>query len=98
MRCNQMRAFSRINETGVPGPEGSIQKIFWSELNQRFQQVAMEIHGAVRAARARVGDAFDEGQWAYGYLRSRGNTIEAGTSEIQRNIIGHFVLGLPKSY
>ena len=45
MRFNQMRAFSRINETGVPGPEGSIQKIFWSELNQRFQQMAQEILG-----------------------------------------------------
>jgi alkylation response protein AidB-like acyl-CoA dehydrogenase len=42
--------------------------------------------------------AFDDGQWAYTYLRARGNTIEAGTSEIQRNIVGHFVLGLPKSY
>jgi alkylation response protein AidB-like acyl-CoA dehydrogenase len=42
--------------------------------------------------------AVDRGMWAYGYLRTRGNTIEAGTSEIQRNIIGHFVLGLPKSY
>ncbi|HTB13174.1 MAG TPA: acyl-CoA dehydrogenase [Bryobacteraceae bacterium] len=98
MRLNQLRAFSRINETGVPGPEGSIQKIFWSELNQRFQQVAMEILGPYGQLTHGSPDAFDEGQWAYGYLRSRGNTIEAGTSEIQRNIIGHFVLGLPKSY
>jgi len=98
MRCNQMRAFSRINETGVPGPEGSIQKIFWSELNQRFQQVAMDVLGPYGQLAHGSEDAFDEGQWAYGYLRSRGNTIEAGTSEIQRNIIGHFVLGLPKSY
>ncbi len=98
MRCNQMRAFSRINETGVPGPEGSIQKIFWSELNQRFQQIAMEVLGPYGQLAHGSPDAFDEGQWAYGYLRSRGNTIEAGTSEIQRNIIGHFVLGLPKSY
>ncbi|HLX42690.1 MAG TPA: acyl-CoA dehydrogenase [Bryobacteraceae bacterium] len=98
MRCNQMRAFSRINETGVPGPEGSIQKIFWSELNQRLQQVAMEILGPYGQLAQGACDAFDDGQWAYGYLRSRGNTIEAGTSEIQRNIIGHFVLGLPKSY
>jgi alkylation response protein AidB-like acyl-CoA dehydrogenase len=98
MRCNQMRAFSKINETGVPGPEGSIQKIFWSELNQRFQQWAMEIMGPYGQLAHGSSDAFDEGQWAYGYLRSRGNTIEAGTSEIQRNIIGHFVLGLPKSY
>jgi alkylation response protein AidB-like acyl-CoA dehydrogenase len=98
MRFNQLRAFSRINETGVPGPEGSIQKIFWSELNQRFQQAAMEIMGPYGQLAHGAADAFDEGQWAYGYLRSRGNTIEAGTSEIQRNIIGHFVLGLPKSY
>lgn len=98
MRLNQLRAFSRINETGVPGPEGSIQKIFWSELNQRFQEVAMEILGPYGQLAHGSPNAFDEGQWAYGYLRSRGNTIEAGTSEIQRNIIGHFVLGLPKSY
>jgi alkylation response protein AidB-like acyl-CoA dehydrogenase len=98
MRLNQLRAFSRINETGVPGPEGSIQKIFWSELNQRFQQVAMEILGPYGQLAHGSTDAFDDGNWAYQYLRSRGNTIEAGTSEIQRNIVGHFVLGLPKSY
>ena len=68
MRCNQMRAFSQINETGVPGPEGSIQKIFWSELNQRFQQVAMEILGPYGQLAHGSADAFDEGQWAYGYL------------------------------
>jgi alkylation response protein AidB-like acyl-CoA dehydrogenase len=98
MRWNQMRAFSRISATGVPGPEGSIQKIFWSELNQRFQQIAQEMLGPY--GQLEKGDplAIDNGAWSYGYLRSRGNTIEAGTSEIQRNIIGHFVLGLPKSY
>jgi alkylation response protein AidB-like acyl-CoA dehydrogenase len=98
MRWNQMRAFSRISATGVPGPEGSIQKIFWSELNQRFQQIAQEMLGPF--GQLEQGDplAIDNGAWSYGYLRSRGNTIEAGTSEIQRNIIGHFVLGLPKSY
>lgn len=98
MRLNQMRAFSRISATGVPGPEGSIQKIFWSELNQRFQQAAQEILGPYGQIEGPDPLAVDQGMWAYGYLRSRGNTIEAGTSEIQRNIIGHFVLGLPKSY
>jgi alkylation response protein AidB-like acyl-CoA dehydrogenase len=98
MRANQMRAFSRISATGVPGPEGSIMKIFWSELNQRFQQIAQEILGPYGQLQSGDEHAIDNGQWAYGYLRTRGNTIEAGTSEIQRNIIGHFVLGLPKSY
>ena len=98
MRMNQMRAFSRISATGVPGPEGSIQKIFWSELNQRFQQVAQELLGPYGQLEGNDPHAIDKGAWSYGYLRTRGNTIEAGTSEIQRNIIGHFVLGLPKSY
>lgn len=98
MRLNQMRAFSRINATGVPGPEGSIQKIFWSELNQRLQQTGQELLGPYGQLEGPNGYSIDAGLWAYGYLRARGNTIEAGTSEIQRNIIGHFVLGLPKSY
>ena len=99
MRWNQLRAFSRITATGVPGPEGSIQKIFWSELNQRVQQIAQEIFGPYGQLLA--GDRLMRsitGIWSYGYLRTRGNTIEAGTSEVQRNIIGHFVLGLPRSY
>ena len=98
MRLNQLRAFSRITATGIPGPEGSIQKIFWSELHQRIQQIAQELLGPYGQLEKGDPAAVDNGLWAYGYLRSRGNTIEAGTSEIQRNIIGHFVLGLPRSY
>jgi alkylation response protein AidB-like acyl-CoA dehydrogenase len=98
MRLNQLRAFSRVTATGVPGPEGSIQKIFWSELNQRLQQIAQEMLGPYGQLTAGDSRAVDRGIWSYGYLRTRGNTIEAGTSEIQRNIIGHFVLGLPRSY
>ena len=82
-----------MSKSSVPGPEGSILKIFWSELNQRVQQTAMEALGPF----GQLQD-FDEGKWVYGYLRTRGNTIEAGTSEIQRNIVAERVLGLPKSY
>jgi alkylation response protein AidB-like acyl-CoA dehydrogenase len=98
MRLNQLRAFSRMAATGVPGPEGSILKIFWSELNQRVQQIAQELLGPYGQLLGADPRAIDHGIWSYGYLRSRGNTIEAGTSEVQRNIIGHFVLGLPRSY
>jgi len=97
-RLNQLRTLTRMNKTGVPGAEGSIQKIFWSEMNQRMQQVAMEMLGPYGQLAGESQYAVDHGEWAHAYLRSRGNTIEAGTSEIQRNIIGHFVLGLPKSY
>ena len=87
------RALSKIAHNATPGPEGSILKIYWSEMNQRFVQAAMEILGD----QSQLKD-FDEGAWAYRYLRSRGNTIEAGTSEIQRNIVAQRVLGLPRSY
>ena len=98
MRLNQMRSISKISQSGVPGAEGSIQKIYWSEFNQRFQQVAMEMLGPAGQLAKGATTAIDDGIWAYSFLRARGNTIEAGTSEIQRNIVGHFVLGLPKSY
>jgi alkylation response protein AidB-like acyl-CoA dehydrogenase len=97
VRLNHLRAVSRILQTGAPGPEGSILKINWSETNQRFQTAAQEILGPY--AQLTGGEpAIDNGAWSYSYLRARGNTIEAGTSEIQRNIIGQHVLGLPKSY
>jgi alkylation response protein AidB-like acyl-CoA dehydrogenase len=98
MRLNQMRAYSKMANGGTPGPEGSIQKIFWSELNQRFQQIAQEIMGPFGQLTKGSEYSIDDGIWTYNYLRARGNTIEAGTSEIQRLILGHFVLGLPKSY
>jgi alkylation response protein AidB-like acyl-CoA dehydrogenase len=97
-RLTQMRALTKVDRTGVPGPEGSILKLFWSEYNQRFQQIASEILGPYAQLDESCDLAPDGGHWAYGYLRARGNTIEAGTSEIQRNIAAQFVLGLPKSY
>lgn len=92
-RLNISRALTSLSKTGMPGAEGSIQKLFWSEFNQRMTQASLELLGpeALRSD-------FDGGVWAYHYLRSRGNTIEAGTSEIQRGIIGQRVLGLPRSY
>ena len=97
-RLNQLRTVTRMARQGSPGAEGSIQKIFWSEMNQRMQQVAMEMLGPYGQLDRDSPYAIDSGQWLHHYLRSRGNTIEAGTSEIQRNIVGHFVLGLPRSY
>src|SRR6202158_1758039 len=93
LRLNTNRALTSLSKTGIPGPEGSIQKLYWSEMNQHTQQVAQEMLGPY----GQLKD-FDNGIWEYSYLRARGNTIEAGTSEIQRNIIAERVLGLPKSY
>ena len=93
LRLNTNRALTSLGKSGVPGPEGSTLKLYWSEMNQRTQQIAQEVLGPYGQL-----TGFDEGMWQYSYLRARGNTIEAGTSEIQRNIIAERVLGLPKSY
>src|SRR5215212_3358281 len=93
LRLNTNRALTSLSKSGTPGPEGSTQKLYWSEMTQRTQQIAQEVLGP----QAQLSE-FDGGMWQYSYLRARGNTIEAGTSEIQRNIIAERVLGLPKSY
>jgi alkylation response protein AidB-like acyl-CoA dehydrogenase len=97
LRFTNYRAFSTILKRGMPGPEGSIAKLFWSEANQRLTKVALEIQGAFATIGAGSDLAVADGYWQHAQLRSRGNTIEAGTSEILRNIIAERVLGLPKS-
>ena len=77
-----------------PGPEGSITKLFQAEYNQRLQDLAMEILGS--KAMAWSPDDEQTELSVRGFLRSRANTIEGGTSEIMRNILGERVLGLPK--
>jgi alkylation response protein AidB-like acyl-CoA dehydrogenase len=91
------RSFSALLKTGAPGPEGSVAKLFWSETNQRLTKTALEIEGAFATLAQGSDRAVEDGRWQTSQLRSRGNTIEAGTSEILRNIIAERVLGLPKS-
>ena len=79
-------------QTGIPGPEGSVSKLHFSESNQRLTKLALELHGP----EAQLLDGETGGYWQHQQLRSRGNTIEAGTSEILRNIIAERVLGLPR--
>jgi alkylation response protein AidB-like acyl-CoA dehydrogenase len=95
LKFTNYRALTTLMKTGVPGPEGSIAKLHWSESNQRLGALALEILGT--RAQLDGDDATWNGYWQYQQLRSRGNTIEAGTSEILRNIIAERVLGLPRS-
>jgi alkylation response protein AidB-like acyl-CoA dehydrogenase len=90
LQLNGFRAVTAMQRGGIPGPEGSILKLMWSELNQRMSEAAVDIAGPA----GQVGDG--EG-WKYQFLRSRANTIEAGTSEVLRNILAERVLGLPRS-
>ncbi len=85
LKLTNYRSLTTLMQTGIPGPEGSGSKLHWSEQNQRLTKLAMEIL-----------EGEDDPYWRYQQLRSRGNTIEAGTSEILRNIIAERVLGLPR--
>jgi alkylation response protein AidB-like acyl-CoA dehydrogenase len=99
LRYTNMRSLSTLVKTGIPGPEGSASKLVWSENNQRLTKLALEILGshAQLTDSSGNGGGPGDGYWQYQQLRSRGNTIEAGTSEILRNIIAERVLGLPRS-
>jgi len=79
-----------------PGPEGSVVKLGTSELNLRVNNYAMELLGAYSQIEYKAPFAIDRGKWSYRLLASRALTIAGGTSEIQHNIIGERVLGLPK--
>jgi alkylation response protein AidB-like acyl-CoA dehydrogenase len=96
LRTTAWRNASLLERTGQPGPEGSTLKLFWSELDQRIKDTAIEILGP--AGLVPEGDplAVDGGLWCHELLWSRAATIYAGTSEIQRNIIAQRVLGLPR--
>ncbi len=85
---------------GVPGPEGSLGKWHWSEVNQALTELAMDISGA-RALVDGRGDGAADGRdarhdWTYRFLRARANSIEGGTTEILKNIVAERVLGLPR--
>ncbi|HET8741607.1 MAG TPA: acyl-CoA dehydrogenase family protein [Gaiella sp.] len=95
LRVTAYRSLTALERTGVPGPEGSILKLQWSEANQRVTKLALELLGA--DAQLLPPNAPYGGYWTVQQLRSRGNTIEAGTSEILRSIVAERVLGLPRS-
>ncbi|GEE01691.1 acyl-CoA dehydrogenase [Gordonia spumicola] len=85
-----------------PGPEGSIDKLVGAELNQRVYEFCMDLlgpeaalYGSYAMTEVRAEDANRGGDVQQRFLRSRANTIEGGTSEVLRNILGERILGLP---
>jgi alkylation response protein AidB-like acyl-CoA dehydrogenase len=95
LRFTNYRSLTALQKTGVPGPEGSVAKLHWSETNQRLTKLALSLQGL--SSQLIADGAVWDGFWQYQQLRSRGNTIEAGTSEVLRNIIAERVVGLPRS-
>ena len=89
------RSRDRLKAGQPPGPEASIFKLYGTELNQRRRELMMSIAGPQGLGWEGTGFSDEELQLTRDWLRSRGNTIEGGTSEIQLNIIAKNVLGLP---
>ena len=79
-----------------PGPEGSMMKLVSTELALEIALYAMELLGPYSQFEYDAPFAIDKGKWSFRMLAARGPTIFAGTNQIQHNIIGERVLGLPK--
>lgn len=97
LKYNIYRSVTQIMRSGKPGPESSIIKLFWSEMDRRQKEVGMETLGQYSQLQRNSKWSIDHGRWPRAFLWSRAGTIYAGSSEIQRNIIAERVLGLPKS-
>jgi len=93
MRFQGLRLISALAAGTDPGSSPSIHKMFWSEYARRFGEVAMNLVGADAMI---VGDGYKLSHWQMTFLGSRAHTIWGGTAEIQRNIVGERVLGLPR--
>jgi alkylation response protein AidB-like acyl-CoA dehydrogenase len=99
LRLTNIRA-SQNRKIGTPGPEGSIAKLHMADLNKKIYELCVELQGAegmlygsyemIRPETAMESDTVQKA-----FLRSRANSIEGGTSEIMKNILGERVLGLP---
>lgn len=99
IRLNNLRA-SANRRMGSPGPEGSIGKMAGAEHNIRVQEFCMDLLGASGMlygdyGAGGVSSVDADAVTRVAFLRSRANTIEGGTAEIMRNILGERVLGLP---
>ncbi|HSL58059.1 MAG TPA: acyl-CoA dehydrogenase family protein [Acidimicrobiales bacterium] len=97
MRIAGLRTLSEVVARKEPGPRSAINKMYWSEYAQRFSERMMNLIGAdamVRPDDDGSGYALDE--WQTAFMSNRSVTIWGGTAEIQRNIVGERVLGLPK--
>ena len=90
------RSLSKLERGLEPGPEGSVLKLYWSEMSKRMHSVALDVLGDAsalwRGATSNPGD----GSWQRSWLYYQASSIFAGTNEIQRTVIGERVLGLPR--
>ncbi len=107
MRWNGMRVLTGFLAGQHPGPDAAISKLFWSEYHRVVTELAVHVYGAEAmtiegrppSSAFQTDDAGapnSTASWVNTFINARAGTIYAGTSQVQRNIIGEMVLGLPK--
>ncbi|HLG91637.1 MAG TPA: acyl-CoA dehydrogenase family protein [Acidimicrobiales bacterium] len=95
-QLHNWRSLTRLAKGEDPGPEGSALKLYWSEMSQRMHDTAMAALGGAAPLWRGARDNPGQGTWQRSWLYYHAASIFAGTNEIQRNVIGERVLGLPR--
>jgi alkylation response protein AidB-like acyl-CoA dehydrogenase len=95
-RLYTLRDVTDIADGRSPGARSSLNKVWWSELDVRLHETALELLGPFGELVDEAPAAVDRGAWMKGYQFSLSGPIYAGTNEIQRNVIAERVLGLPR--
>ena len=90
------RSLSKLQKGLEPGPEGSVLKLYWSEMSKRLHSLALDVLGPAAPLWREASDNPGDGSWQRAWLYYQAASIFAGTNEIQRNVIGERVLGLPR--
>lgn len=97
MRYQGLEAFGDAIAGRAPAARASVQKMFWSEFSQRFLDRVANLRGPQAMLLSdQPADSYEPDDWTLALLRSRGSTIWGGTAEVQRNIVGERLLGLPR--
>jgi alkylation response protein AidB-like acyl-CoA dehydrogenase len=96
MRLHNCRTMTRLARGELPGPESSIVKLFWADLTQALNELALESLGPSAQLVHGSTPSLSDGRWQQRMLWSRCASIAGGTNEIQRNIIATRLLGLPR--
>ena len=90
------RSLSKLQRGLEPGPEGSVLKLYWSEMSKRLHALALDVLGPAAPLWRDAADNPGDGSWQRAWLYYQAASIFAGTNEIQRNVVSERVLGLPR--
>jgi alkylation response protein AidB-like acyl-CoA dehydrogenase len=96
LRANGLRMLAEIAGGKIPGPEASLEKLYWSEFDQRFRETALDLLGPGGQLLRGSDLSRPEVDWGREFLWSRAETIFSGSSEVQRNILAKRALALPE--